>query len=88
LGKVLYMAEVWIDDRKVGERLWPPFQFKTESIQKGEHKLRIRVGNLMVNEMGLKDDLGELRHWGWQGTPEDSCFDAGLFGPVRLFIKN
>jgi len=40
-----------------------------------------------ANEMGLKDDLGELRHWGWQGAPPDSCFDAGLFGPVRVLLK-
>jgi len=88
LGEVLHMAEVWINDKKVGERLWPPFQFVAESIQRGENTIRIRVGNLLVNEMGLKDDLGELRHWGWRGTPPDSCFDAGLFGPVRLFVKD
>jgi hypothetical protein len=88
LGKVLHMAEVWVNDKKVGERLWPPFTFNTNAIKRGENKVRIRIGNLMVNEMGLKDDLGELRHWGWQGAPADSCFDAGLFGPVRLFIKN
>ena len=88
LGKVLHMAEVWLNDKKVGERLWPPFTFDlTYALQSGDNKLRIRVGNLMVNAMGLKDDIGELRHWGWEGTPPDSCFDAGLFGPVRILVE-
>jgi len=38
----------------------------------------------MANEMGGKDDLGKLRTWGWQ-TPPDSSFEAGLWGPVRIF---
>jgi hypothetical protein len=89
LGKVQHMAEVWINDKKAGERLWPPFVFDaTDFIQPGKNKIRIRVGNLMVNEMGLKDDLDLLRHWGWEGTPPDSCFEAGLFGPVTMRIEN
>jgi hypothetical protein len=89
LGKVLHMAEVWINGQWAGERLWPPFQFDvTPYIKSGKNKIRVRVGNLMVNEMGLKDDLDLLRHWGWSGTPPDSCFDAGLFGPVKIVSKN
>jgi hypothetical protein len=81
------MAEVWINDIKVGERLWPPFNFDiSEAVQPGKNRIRIRVGNLMVNEMGLRDDLGELRLWGWRGVPPASSFDAGLFGPVNLSI--
>ena len=85
LGKVLHMAEVWVNDEKAGERLWPPFQFEIKNLlKKGENKIRVRIGNLMVNAMGIKDDLGTLRHWGWSGAPQDSDFDAGLFGPVRI----
>jgi len=83
LGKVRYMAEVWLNDEKIGERLWAPFTFSAETAKPGENKLRVRVGNLMANEMGGKDDLGELRHWGWQNPP-DSSFEAGLFGPVNI----
>jgi hypothetical protein len=87
LGRVLHMAEVWINDIKVGERLWPPFTFDiSKAVQAGKNRIRIRIGNLMVNEMGLKDDLGELRLWGWRGVPLDSSYDAGLFGPVSLSI--
>jgi hypothetical protein len=89
LGKVLHMAEIWINGKKVGERLWPPFKFNLSNlVQPGKNKIRVRVGNLMVNSMGIKDDLGTLRHWGWDGVPADTCFDAGLFGPVKIIIGN
>jgi len=89
LGKVLYMAEIRVNGQKVGERLWQPFTFDiSEFVHSGKNELRIRIGNLVVNEIGLKDDLNELRHWGWTGTPPDSVFDAGLFGPVRIIIED
>lgn len=88
LGKVLHMAEVWLNDSRVDARLWPPFTFDaSDFVRPGRNRLKVRVGNLMVNEMGLQDDLGQLRHWGWRGTPPDSCFDAGLFGPVRVLVE-
>jgi len=85
LGKVLYMAEVWLNDEKIGERLWPPYVFNAKIKKAGENKLRVRIGNLMVNEMGKEDDLGKLRTWGWQ-TPPDSSFEAGLFGPIKITV--
>ncbi|MCK5205814.1 MAG: hypothetical protein KAR15_18160, partial [Desulfobacterales bacterium] len=85
LGNVRYMAEVWLNDEKIGERLWPPFTFNAETKRVGENKIRVRVGNLMVNEMGGEDDLGKLRTWGWH-TPPDSSFEAGLFGPVKINV--
>jgi hypothetical protein len=83
LGDVRYMAEVWLNGKKTGERLWPPFVFTTSEVKKGENRLRVRVGNLMVNQMGGMDDLGKLRTWGWQ-TPPPASFEAGLFGPVKI----
>jgi len=85
LGNVRYMAEVWLNENKIGERLWSPFKFIAKTIKTGKNKLRVRIGNLMVNEMGGKDDLGILRHWGWQNPP-DSSFEAGLFGPVKINV--
>ncbi|NOY59333.1 MAG: hypothetical protein GXO75_10470, partial [Calditrichaeota bacterium] len=88
LGKVQYMAEIWVNGKKAGERLWPPFTYDiTKFVHTGSNSLRVRIGNLVVNEMGLKDDLGELRHWGWNGPPPDAVFDAGLFGPVKIVVK-
>ncbi len=85
LGNVRYMAEVWLNEEKVGERLWPPYLFNTSSVKEGKNKIRVRVGNLMANEMGSEDDLGKLRTWGWQNPP-DSSFEAGLFGPVKINV--
>ncbi|MCK5456156.1 MAG: hypothetical protein KAI45_03450, partial [Melioribacteraceae bacterium] len=85
LGKVSYMAEVWLNDEKIGERLWPPYTFSTESNIDGETRIRVRVGNLMVNEIRGKDDLEKLRTWGWNDPPAES-FEGGLFGPVEIKI--
>jgi hypothetical protein len=74
-----------LNGNKIGERLWAPFNFNSSDVKKGENKLRIRIGNLMVNKMGGEDDLGKLRTWGWQNPP-DSSFEAGLFGPVKIKI--
>jgi len=85
LGKVKYMAEVWVNGKKAGERLWEPFVFDVSAyIRQGENLLSIKVGNLMVNRMWLYHDLGQLRTWGWKGTPHFEQYDAGLWGPVKL----
>ncbi len=49
--------------------------------------LSLTAGGLMKNYASElnQDDLGELRHWGWQAPP-DSSFEAGLFGPVKINV--
>lgn len=85
LGKVKYMAEVFVNNKSVGDRIWPPFVFDiSKYLQEGENTIRVRIGNLMVNEMWMKSDMGALRTWGWVGAPDFNKYDAGLFGPVKL----
>lgn len=87
LGNVKYMAEVFVNDRSVGSHLWPPFLFDISSgLKKGQNKIRVRIGNLMVSELWMRDDMRQLRTWGWTGTPYYDDFDAGLIGPVKLLI--
>ncbi len=87
LGKVKYMAEVFVNDKSVGARLWPPFVFNiSKELKQGENKIRIRIGNLMVGDIWIKEDLGKLRNWGWRGAPDFDKYDAGLFGPVKLLM--
>jgi hypothetical protein len=85
LGKVKYMAEVWVNDRNVGARLWAPFEFDiTSAVRPGVNKLRVRVGNLVVNEMAQfahKRNEGSPRP---RTRPKEDAYDAGLFGPVRV----
>ena len=88
LGKVKYMAEVFVNGKSVGARLWPPYIFDLSSeIKQGDNTIKVRVGNLMIGEIWIKEDLGKLRDWGWDGTPDFDQYDAGLFGPVKLLIK-
>jgi hypothetical protein len=87
LGKVKYMAEVWINGKQAGKSLWGPFVFDiSKYTKKGENVLKIRIGNLMVNRLWIIDDLGLLRKWGWHGAPNYEIFDAGLYGPIKLLI--
>ncbi|MDR0725151.1 MAG: hypothetical protein LBF59_03970 [Prevotellaceae bacterium] len=88
LGETKYIAEVFVNDRSVGARLWPPFKFDISgAVKQGENKIKIRTGNLIAGKMWMKDDMGKLRTWGWRGTPDLSKCDAGLFGPVKLIFK-
>jgi len=88
LGKVKYMAEVFVNDKSAGARLWPPFAFDiSKELKQGGNKIRIRIGNLMVNDMWIKEDMHKLRSWGWHGAPDFDQYDAGLFGPVKLLIE-
>lgn len=85
LGKVKYMAEVFVNDKPVGARLWPPYTFDiSDALKPGDNKIKVRIGNLIANEMWMKEDMGKLRTWGWQGIPDLNQYDAGLFGPVKL----
>lgn len=87
LGKVKYMAEVYVNGKSVGARLWPPYRFDlSNELKKGDNTIKIRVGNLMVNHMALMDDMHQLRTWSWGFSPEPNLdhFDSGLRGPVIL----
>lgn len=87
LGKVKYMAEVFINGKPVGARLWPPFVFDlSDGLKTGTNNLRVRVGNLMIEKIWMQEDLGRLRTWGWDENPDFERYDAGLYGPVRLVI--
>jgi len=89
LGSVLYMAEVWINGKNAGSRLWRPFRYDISGfIKEGENSVRIRVGNLVHNEMCLINDVEEtINFWGKTGIPLLEDLDAGLFGPVKIKMK-
>ena len=91
LGKVEHMAEVWVNGKAVGYRLWPPFEFEiTAAVRPGVNELQIRIGNLICNSMKqFVDENREYKDrllvpvWAWSlPTPQD--FDAGLLGPVEV----
>lgn len=83
LGKVNYMAEVWVNDQNVGARLWAPFEFDITPVAKpGLNKLRVRVGNLVANEIGQFDQQGNSRRT--SSKPGSQAYNGGLFGPVLI----
>jgi len=81
LGEVCHMAEVWINGRSAGARLWAPFQFPIgQWLRPGTNDIRIRVGNLAINAMTQYKDFD----WKWYKAPDDEVLDAGLLGPVKI----
>ena len=90
LGKVKFMAEIFVNDQPVGARLWPPFKFDiTDVLQQGRNRIKIKIGNLIANEMWMKEDMGILRTWAIRyldikDKPDLNLCNAGLFGPVKL----
>ncbi|MGN6295675.1 MAG: glycosyl hydrolase [Ginsengibacter sp.] len=87
LGQVKHMAEVFVNGKSVGARLWPPFVFDlSKELKPGNNTIKIRIGNTIIGDFWLKEDLGNLRTWGWEGIPGFDQYDCGLFGPVKLML--
>ncbi len=54
LGTVYNMAEVWINGKHAGAKLWPPYEFEVGELLKiGKNKIKIRTGNLTGNNYGI-----------------------------------
>ena len=85
LGKVNYTAELWINDKKVGEKIWPPFEFNiTDHVKTGSNKIVIRIGNTLYNTMRQYEGKKKGQYlWGWIGVTEEEKI-SGLFGPVVI----
>jgi len=58
LGKVNHFAEVWVNGKPLGARLWPPHTFRTDAFHAGENELSVRVGNLVNNNYGMDSPSG------------------------------
>ena len=87
LGKLKYMAEVLVNGKSVGSRLWPPYVFDlSKELKPGDNTIKIRVGSLAIGDFWIKEDLGNLRTWGFTQHPDFDEYDSGLFGPVKLLL--
>ena len=83
LGEVRHMAEVWVNAKPVGARLWPPFQYEIgEAVVAGKNHLFVRVGNLVCNAMSQHVEAGRTTWRPRAPTREER--DAGLLGPVSI----
>jgi len=59
LGTVHNMAEVWINGKNAGAKLWPPYEFAVgKYLKQGKNLIKIRVGNLTGNNYGVYTPSG------------------------------
>lgn len=89
LGQVGVTAEVWLNERKVGVRVWQPFRFEvTDFLQPSVNRLRVAVTNSDANsraEASLDRYLVYNRDIKKVEPPLMDAIDLnGLIGPVRL----
>ncbi|MGB8959669.1 MAG: glycosyl hydrolase [Candidatus Aminicenantales bacterium] len=53
LGKVGHVAEVWVNGKSCGSRLWGPYVFDVGKVLRpGRNEIRVRVANLINNSYG------------------------------------
>lgn len=51
LGEVRECCEVWVNDVRIGQAMWPPYRFDlTHALLPGRNRIRVAVCNLMSNE--------------------------------------
>jgi hypothetical protein len=59
LGKVCFAAQVWINGKPVGEKLWGPYVFDvSKTLRPGSNEIRIRVAHLINNSYGDFQESG------------------------------
>jgi hypothetical protein len=59
LGKVQHMAQVWVNGKECGMRLWRPFRYDiTDAVKPGKNQLLIRVGNLVNDSYSQPNESG------------------------------
>lgn len=79
LGRVYHFAQVWINGKDCGSRLWAPYEFSVTGLKRGENAIKVRVGNLVNNNYDMIYESSLLgRH-----IPASTML-SGLEGPVRI----
>jgi hypothetical protein len=74
-GAVGVAAEVWVNGKSAGSRVWRPFSFDISAlVRTGRNQVRILVTNTMANERAVENHAGTL--------PKIDM--NGLQGPVRI----
>jgi hypothetical protein len=61
LGKVCHVAEVWVNGKHCGARLWGPYVFDVGgALRRGANEVRVRIANLINNSYGEYTESGLL----------------------------
>lgn len=93
LGKVQNYAEIWVNDRLAGVRVWAPYRLDiTGYVTEGMNKITVVVANSAANERRhtLVDEgmaIGWNRYWNEDNIDRESGnLVAGLLGPVNAIV--
>ncbi|WPV01945.1 glycosyl hydrolase [Mucilaginibacter sp. cycad4] len=85
LGKVYFTAEVYVNGKTAGKRIFAPYQLEiTPFLVKGFNKIEVRVTTGQLNGFIGKANQGDAHYKQFKGK-EDQLMSAGLVGPI--FIK-
>ena len=89
LGSVGTAAEVWVNDRACGSRVWRPFTFDiTRAARTGTNRLRVRVANSDAGWQAQGDTIYPKGSWVLKYETERDRLPTirpnGLEGPVRI----
>ncbi|MBE5760394.1 MAG: hypothetical protein E7334_00150 [Clostridiales bacterium] len=94
LGRVSFQAEVWVNGKHAGDRVWEPYRLDvTDLIKEGENDFVIIVSNsaAVERQFMLVDEgaaLGWNRYWNEDNIRrEGENLVSGLEGPVMLIRK-
>ncbi|MGQ9590332.1 MAG: glycosylhydrolase-like jelly roll fold domain-containing protein, partial [Planctomycetota bacterium] len=94
LGRVGYCAEVWLNRKLAGVRVWPPYRVEvTAFAREGENRLEVVVANLLANRMRwdiFHDVVGVEwnRKWHDGNIVRDAwCLASGLLGPAEVVAE-
>ncbi|MFG6686804.1 glycosyl hydrolase [Mariniflexile sp. HNIBRBA6329] len=89
LGEVYNIAELWINNKKVGVKWAAPFIFDISNyVQKGDNKIEIKVTNTWRNQLIFDNYRSKENKKTWTTNPpktnETELDDSGLIGPIVL----
>ena len=85
LGEVCYTAEVYINGKAIGKRIWKPFRFDiTDYVQSGENVLEIRV---KASDYNAKVRRGREGDTTFSSIANSGRIANGLKGPVQIFAE-
>jgi hypothetical protein len=82
-------AEVWVNEKRVGERVWKPYRLDiTQYLHPGENSLKVLVTNSDANRRAEADPMRymerKLLPGGGAVVYMDLLSVNGLLGPVEL----
>jgi hypothetical protein len=94
-GAIEYAATVFVDGRKAGTLLWPPWRVTLPPCEAGKHTIAIRVANTLANELTserVTQAWAQKSGPGWPSPYHKRALEferesrgGGIAGPIRIF---